>query len=99
MQRLKSLLALSSVVMVAVAAMPAQTEAMTIHVSPQGNDRWSGRFELPNAQRTDGPVATLERARDIIRARKVMATIGESIHVVVADGRSEERRVGKECCA
>ncbi len=32
------------------------------YVSPQGNDTWSGKLPAPNAKRTDGPVATLERA-------------------------------------
>jgi hypothetical protein len=40
------------------------------HVSPSGNDAWSGSLAEPNAGRTDGPVATLERARDAIRERR-----------------------------
>lgn len=38
-----------------------------LYVSPQGNDEWSGRLSEPNAQGTDGPLATVQRARDIIR--------------------------------
>ncbi len=60
--------------------------AMTIHVSPQGNNEWSGRFAKPNDDRTDGPVATLERARDIIRGWKTTITLSEPIRVVIADG-------------
>ena len=41
------------------------------HVSPRGNDAWSGRLSDPNA--TDGPFATLERARDAIRALRTDA--------------------------
>ena len=41
-----------------------------IYVSPAGNDQWSGLREKPDAQRQDGPVATLERARDIVRGLK-----------------------------
>jgi hypothetical protein len=40
------------------------------HVSPRGNDTWSGSLAEPNADRTDGPFATLERARDAIRKQK-----------------------------
>lgn len=40
---------------------------MELHVSPQGDDRWSGRRATPNADRTDGPLATLAGARDLIR--------------------------------
>src|SRR5690349_8754199 len=38
-----------------------------LYVSPQGDDRWSGLLPEPNEAHTDGPVATLEVARD--RAR------------------------------
>ncbi len=36
-------------------------------VSTQGNDAWSGRLEMPNAARGDGPFATLRHARDAVR--------------------------------
>ncbi|MGE5297241.1 MAG: right-handed parallel beta-helix repeat-containing protein, partial [Solirubrobacterales bacterium] len=42
----------------------------------------------PNAQGTDGPVATLERARDLLRQAKSL----DSSHVVVADGRYQLRQ-------
>lgn len=59
---------------------------VSIYVSPQGNDEWSGRLAKPNAERTDGPAATVTRARDIIRELKAEKTIDESIHVVIGDG-------------
>ncbi|SFA77204.1 Right handed beta helix region [Rhizobium sp. NFR07] len=40
----------------------------TFYVSPDGDDTWSGRLPNPNAERTDGPFATIEKARD--KARK-----------------------------
>ncbi|HNS21443.1 MAG TPA: right-handed parallel beta-helix repeat-containing protein [Sedimentisphaerales bacterium] len=58
--------------------------AATIYISPNGNDAWSGQIAQPNAQGTDGPVATLTRARDILRQKK---TDQGSSRVVVADGR------------
>ena len=39
-----------------------------IYASPQGNDAWFGKFK--NAHDGDGPVASLERARDLIRETK-----------------------------
>ena len=36
----------------------------------KGNDAWSGKLADPNPGRTDGPFASLERARDAIRALK-----------------------------
>lgn len=35
-----------------------------LYVSPAGDDTWSGRLPAPNGTRTDGPFATLTRARD-----------------------------------
>ena len=60
--------------------------AKTIHVSPAGNDAWTGQSKQPNADRTDGPVATLNRARDIIRQWKSAGPLEEPVRVVVADG-------------
>lgn len=40
---------------------------MQYYLAPDGNDAWSGRLPEANADRTDGPFATLERARDEVR--------------------------------
>jgi len=40
---------------------------MEIYVSTCGNDRWSGRLPEPNTAGTDGPLATIARARDVVR--------------------------------
>ena len=40
------------------------------YVSPTGNDRWSGTLSEPNATLTDGPFATLEKAREAVRILK-----------------------------
>lgn len=47
-----------------------QADAFEVFVSPQGNDSWSGKLEQPNAEKTDGPVASLPVARDLVRAFK-----------------------------
>ena len=60
--------------------------ARTIHVSPNGNDVWTGQLEQPNGKRSDGPVATLGRARDIIREWKSIGPLAEPVRVIVADG-------------
>ncbi len=36
-------------------------------VATNGNDAWSGKLPAPNAAKTDGPFATLARARDAVR--------------------------------
>ncbi|MFC1805726.1 right-handed parallel beta-helix repeat-containing protein [Planctomycetota bacterium] len=38
------------------------------YVAANGNDGWSGRLATPNYSGTDGPFATVERARDALRS-------------------------------
>ncbi len=38
------------------------------YVAVNGSDRWSGQLDQPNRTNTDGPFATLARARDAVRA-------------------------------
>ncbi len=40
------------------------------YVSVDGDDRWSGTLPVANAQASDGPFATLARARDAVRGVK-----------------------------
>ena len=47
-----------------------KSSGLTLFVANNGNDGWSGRIATPNAAGTDGPFATLERARDEIRSIK-----------------------------
>lgn len=49
---------------------PALATDPAIHVSSQGNDRWSGRRADPAPDGKDGPVATLERAVEAARQAK-----------------------------
>lgn len=49
---------------------PKKGEILKLYVSLTGNDSWSGRLPTPNRAKTDGPFATLERARDEIRKLK-----------------------------
>ncbi|MBW7990871.1 MAG: right-handed parallel beta-helix repeat-containing protein [Planctomycetes bacterium] len=62
------------------------TQALTLYVSTQGNDKWSGRREKPNRNRTNGPVASLAGARDKIRRLKSRGSITEPVRVIVTDG-------------
>jgi hypothetical protein len=48
----------------------AAPQNVVLYVATGGNDEWSGTLAEPNAARTDGPFATLERARDEIRQIK-----------------------------
>ncbi|GAB5406495.1 MAG: right-handed parallel beta-helix repeat-containing protein [Aureliella sp.] len=45
----------------------ASDSAADFYVSPDGSDAWTGTLAEPNASRSDGPFASLARARDAIR--------------------------------
>ncbi|MFH1269152.1 MAG: right-handed parallel beta-helix repeat-containing protein, partial [Planctomycetota bacterium] len=62
-----------------------RTPAGELYVAVDGNDGWSGRPAAPNGDRTDGPLATLEGARDAIRQLK-RGGLKEPIRVVVRGG-------------
>ncbi len=43
---------------------------LRLYVAPNGDDRWTGTRPTPNRARTDGPLATLQRALQIVAERK-----------------------------
>ena len=47
------------------------------YVSKSGNDSWSGKLPEPNKNSTDGPFASLDKARDAIRALKKSGPLPE----------------------
>ncbi len=60
------ILAMAAMAVPAAAAAPG----IRFYVATNGNDAWSGRQAAPNAARTDGPFATVTRARAAVRALK-----------------------------
>lgn len=58
------------------------------YISPNGNDNWSGTLKEPNVQRTDGPLKTLEKARDTIRQLKTQdgGTLQQPVTVFLRGG-------------
>ncbi len=63
-----------------------QGQALVLYVSPQGNDRWTGKLATPNRAKTDGPLATLQGARDAIRQLKTAGKLTEPVEVRIAAG-------------
>ena len=56
-----------------------------IYVATDGNDAWSGTLPAPNPGRTDGPVATPAKARNL--AREILAhSPGKPVRVVLRGG-------------
>lgn len=57
-------------VLMAASVCNASMTTADFYLSPKGSDAWSGTLASPNAHRTDGPFASLERARDAVRDLK-----------------------------
>ena len=55
---------------VGVQAQKEKAVSIRYYVATQGNDAWSGKLPKANKKKSDGPFATLERARDEIRKLK-----------------------------
>jgi hypothetical protein len=63
------------------------TQAQTVlYVATNGNDGWTGHVANPNTARTDGPLATLEGARNILRGLKSASTLTNGATVLVRGG-------------
>lgn len=56
------------------------------YVAPNGDDGWSGKLAAPNAERTDGPFATIARAREAIRAMSAEERVAHPITVWIRGG-------------
>ena len=56
----------------------------TLYVATNGDDSWSGKLAGPNAAKTDGPFATLGRARDAVRE---LRTKTNAVIVMVRGGK------------
>jgi len=61
--------------------------ATDYYVNTQGNDLWSGSLKTANANKTDGPFKTLERAKQAIRNLKQTNTFKDKVNVNIASGR------------
>lgn len=81
---LRAGIALGMALLSAVVASAAP--ATVYYVAPTGSDQWSGRLPEPNAQRTDGPFASVMRARDAIRAARAAGQLTGPVEVRIRDG-------------
>lgn len=73
--------------LMSIPTMSSLAAAAELYVSPRGNDAWSGRLAEANADRTDGPLATLGGARDAIRKLTGDGPPTEPVRVVIAGGQ------------
>ena len=64
----------------------AAAAGVTLHVSRDGNDTWSGRLAAPNKAKTDGPFASLQRARDELRKLRGKGSLPQGATVLIRQG-------------
>ena len=57
-----------------------------LYVSPEGSNAWSGKLAEPNRAKSDGPFATLARARDAIRSMQARQPLHKPVTVYVRCG-------------
>lgn len=83
--------------MVALACLlTSSAVAADFYVAADGDDKWTGTLESPNADKTDGPFATFERACEALRAKPKPAG-GVTVHVRAGKYTlGQTLRLGKE---
>ena len=64
-----------------------ERDGLVFYTATDGDDGWSGKLAEPNAERTDGPFATLARARDAIRESKGGQPLDKPVTVLVRGGK------------
>jgi hypothetical protein len=62
-------------------------EDLKLYVAADGSDDWSGKLKTPDAEGTDGPLASLARARDLIRELKAAEGLEQPVTVMVREGK------------
>ena len=72
---------------------PSYGATLTLYVSHEGNDGWSGRLPSPNRSKTDGPFLSLERARDEIRKLRLKGKLPDGgVTVAIRSGTYYRQR-------
>ena len=64
---------------------PLPGKKFDYYLSPHGNDAWSGRLSEPNVTRTDGPFASLDKAKAAVRMARSKEP-NAKIRVALRDG-------------
>ena len=78
---------LLGVVLLVAVAVRGDDEALAAdyYVSPAGNDAWTGQVAQPDAARTDGPFATIQRAREAMR-KQIAQGLKADVKVLIRGG-------------
>jgi len=73
----------------AILSAASQVDGLDLYVSPAGNDAWGGLLATANEELSDGPLATLDGAKRVIRKLKQKQTeagVAQAITVHLAAG-------------
>ena len=79
-------LVLTSALPLFVAPVAHADGAYTIFVAKNGNDGWSGLLSAPNAGQSDGPFATIDRARQAVASLKQAGSLTSPVNVEIRGG-------------
>lgn len=80
-------LAIIGMLLTTTAALAQEAKPLTLYVwASMGNDSWSGRLPDRNQAKTDGPFATIARARDELRKLNKLGQLPNGATVVIGDG-------------
>src|SRR5690348_1287014 len=82
------MIALLATAVLGVGATGPRPRPLVFYVAPNGNDAWSGRRARADRAKGEGPFATLQRARDAVRALKRAhgGTLTQPVTILVRGG-------------
>ena len=75
-----------SVVLVVAISVVEGAEGLQLYVATNGSDQWTGTLAAPNTAKTDGPFASIIKARDVIRELKAAGTLVGPVTVKLRGG-------------
>jgi len=91
-RRLSVVCGLLAIVFIFILNFPSFAQSVTrnnrnvYYVSPSGNDHWSGKLVKPDPTKTNGPFATLERARNAVRKLRQTRTLKDTVFIFIEGG-------------
>lgn len=86
MLRLRGVIAMAAIMTLAATGTVNAAQPLKLYVATNGSDSWTGRLAAPNKAKTDGPLATLEGARNAIRKIKANGGLKTPVTVCIRKG-------------
>ena len=83
---MKKTIQISTTALILLTTTVVYAEPVRLFVAENGNDGWSGRTAAANPGKTDGPLATLVRARDVLRELRQKNALPDGAIVEVGEG-------------